>query len=267
MRSKTWLFLLACIVFSPLSGQDFSAYLQRNYIGADGDTLLYRVLMPESYQQGKKYPLVLFLHGAGERGNDNESQLVHGSKLFLQPDLRKQYPAIVVFPQCPKDGYWARVERNAERQQWDFPFHETPGNAMGLVIQLLDELIRTEQVDTSRLYVGGLSMGGMGTFELLARQPQRFAAAIPICGGSNPLLAPLYAPHTPLWIFHGDADVVVPVALSRKMAEAARRAGGQVRYTEYPGVNHNSWDPAFAEPDLLKWLFSHKMKKAKKPRR
>lgn len=266
MRLKTCLFLLGCIVFTSLSGQDLSIYLKRHYIGEGGDTLLYRILLPDSYQQGRKYPLVLFLHGAGERGNDNELQLVHGAKLFLNPEVRKQYPAIVVFPQCPKDGYWARVERNAERQQWDFPFHETPGRAMGLVLQLLDELVRTEQVDPSRLYVGGLSMGGMGTFELLARQPQRFAAAIPICGGSNPLLAPLYASHTPLWIFHGAADAVVPVALSQKMYEAARKAGGKVRYTEYPGVNHNSWDPAFAEPELLKWLFAQKMKKRKSAR-
>ncbi len=252
--------LLGIAFLTGLSAQDTSLYKARYYIGQGGDTLPYRILLPEGYAAGKRFPLVLFLHGAGERGNDNALQLIHGAKLFARADIRTQYPAIVVFPQCAKDSYWARVERDPQRAQWDFPLWETPSRPMGLVMEMLDALIRTERVDTTRLYVAGLSMGGMGTFELLARQPGRFAAAIPICGGGNPLLAPLYASRTPMWVFHGEADAVVPVGLSRKMVDAARSAGGKVRYTEYPGVNHDSWTPAFAEPDLLKWLFSHRNK-------
>ncbi len=263
MKYKT-LVLILLLAPMGLAAQELSAYLYRQFINSAGDTLPYRILLPESYESGRKYPMLLFLHGAGERGNDNEAQLIHGGKLFARPDVRARHPAIVVFPQCPKDNYWARVERSPQNPHWDFPLWETPGKAMGMVVELLDELIRKEKVDTMRLYVAGLSMGGMGTFELLARQPGRFAAAIPICGGSNSLLAPLYARHTPLWIFHGADDAVVPVVLSRKMADAARRAGGKVRYTEYPGVNHNSWDPAFAEPELLKWLFGHKARKKKR---
>jgi len=262
---KTRIFPLLLLLFPAcLAAQDLAAYLHRYHVNAAGDTLPYRIMLPETYQAGRKYPLLLFLHGAGERGNDNDLQLTHGAKLFARPDVRAKYPAIVVFPQCPKDSYWARVERDPEHARWDYPFWEMPGKPMSMVMELLEDLIRTEQVDTLRLYVAGLSMGAMGTFELLARSPRRFAAAIPICGGGNPLLAPLYAPHTPMWVFHGADDPVVPVDLSRKMVEAARRAGGKVRYTEYPGVNHNSWDPAFAEPDFVSWLFGYKARKKKR---
>ncbi len=253
-----WTLWWACPLW--LAAQELSLYQHRYFVGAAGDTLPYRILLPENYATGKRYPLLLFLHGAGERGRDNALQLTHGAGLFVRPDVRARYPAIVVFPQCPKDQYWAGVVREPQRQHWDFPLWETPGAPMALLMGLLDTLIRQEQVDTRRLYVAGLSMGGMGTFELLARWPHRFAAAIPICGGGNTLAAPLYARHTALWVFHGDADAVVPVALSRRMVQAVQAAGGRVRYTEYPGVNHDSWTPAFAEPDLLQWLFSQRLK-------
>ncbi len=242
------------------AAQDLSLYQYRHFVGATGDTLPYRILLPKNYASGKRYPLLLFLHGAGERGRDNALQLTHGASLFIRPDVRAKYPAIVVFPQCPKDQYWASVVREPQRQHWDFPLWETPGAPMALLLEWLDALVQQERVDARRLYVAGLSMGGMGTFELLARQPHRFAAAIPICGGGNALAVPLYARHTALWVFHGDADAVVPVALSRKMVQAIRAAGGRVRYTEYANVNHDSWTPAFAEPDLLKWLFSQRLK-------
>lgn len=253
--------LFAMMGVLSMTAQEKSGYLVRQFVNTDGDTLLYRILLPKDYESGKAYPMLLFLHGAGERGDDNARQLIHGSKMFASEEVRDQFPAIVVFPQCPKSDYWAQIVRNEARTEWQFPFSEQPGRAMGLVIQLVDHLLRSEKVDERRLYVAGLSMGGMGTFELLARRPRQFAAAVPICGGGNPLLAPLYAGSTAIWAFHGDADTVVPAALSRKMVEALRRSGGKVRYTEYPGVNHDSWTPAFAEPDLLKWLFSQKLKK------
>lgn len=256
--------LTCCFVWMGLAfltAQEKADYLPRVFVNTLGDTLNYRILLPRDYDSGKRYPLLLFLHGAGERGEDNLSQLIHGAKLFAKQEVRNQYPAVVVFPQCPKSDYWAQMTRNEARTEWNFPFSEQPGQAMGLVIQLVEHLKITEKVDDRRMYVAGLSMGGMGTFELLARIPGEFAAAVPICGGGNPLLAPLYAGNTSLWVFHGDADTVVPVELSRKMVEAVKQAGGKVRYTEYKGVNHDSWTPAFAEPELLKWLFSQKRKK------
>ena len=247
--------LLACMPLFTLA-QGLEAYEQRQFISPEGDTLNYRILFPEGYENGvDTFPLILFLHGSGERGDDNELQLVHGARLFV--DSLQRYPAIVVFPQCPKESYWVRLETEGEgaNRHFTLPFYEEPTPPMRKVIELLDILVLTERVNTNRLYLGGLSMGGFGTFDLLARRPNTFAAAFPICGGSNALLAPLYAGHTPLWIFHGAKDDVVPPENSRKMYHALLKAGAEVRYTEYPEANHNSWDPAFAEPELLSWLF------------
>lgn len=240
--------------FSWLIAQETAPYLKKTYV-AGGDTLPYRILYPESYDAGKSYPLVLFLHGAGERGKDNEKQLVHGSSLFLEEQNRADFPAFVVFPQCPKDGFWSELTR--EGDQLFFPFKEKPRKEMRLVMGLLDQLEEEFSLDTTRFYVGGLSMGGFGAFELLARQPRRFAAAFPICGGGNPLLAGLYGPYTSMWVFHGAKDDVVPPSASRNVVKELKAMDADITYTEYPQANHNSWDSAFAEPQLLPWLFSN----------
>lgn len=258
---KYFLTLLCCMgLFSFLFGQDFPAYEKRVFEDGKGGTLNYRILYPAKYKPNKKYPLVLFLHGAGERGGDNEKQLTHGGKLFLDKKNRKKYPAIVVFPQCPQDDYWAHMLENRKDglRLREFPEMPEPRKALGQVMQLLEKLVKEESVDPDRVYVMGLSMGGMGTFEILSRMPERFAAAIPICGGGNPTLVDRYAKNTSLWIFHGLKDDVVLPRYSEQMHEAIKAAGGDVRYTAFPEANHNSWDPTFAEPDLLKWLFSHK---------
>lgn len=230
------------------------------------DTLRYRVLFPEGYDASQKYPLVLFLHGAGERGNNNEDQLKHGSKLFTNAEVRKKYPAIVLFPQCGRDDFWARVARNPEKDTLggiEFPTTEPMGKALNLVSLLLDSLVTTEKVDSRKVYIGGLSMGGMGTFEMLWRKPGFFAAAFPICGGGNPETAKLYGRKFPIWIFHGGSDPVVRVSNSRIMVKALKATRAKVKYTEYPGVGHNSWDNAFAEPDLIPWLFKQQAKRKK----
>jgi len=239
-----------------LSAQDLTAFKKDIYVNEQGENLPYRVLYPENYNPDSLYPLVLFLHGAGERGNDNELQLTHGATLFANSINRQNYPAIVLFPQCAKDDYWTHVERNG--QNWSYPFKQKPTKSLELAIDLLEETILREAVDVDRVYVTGISMGGMGTFEVLARKPKLFAAAAPICGGSNTELVGLYAKNLPIWIFHGDADNVVPVDLSRKMYQAIRSEGGNVKYTEYPGINHNSWDKVFADSTYLKWMFAQK---------
>ncbi len=259
MKSFTIL-LLAMAWFSFLCGQTFDAFERRTFQSAAGDTLPYRILYPENYNPGKQYPLVLFLHGAGERGVDNEKQLTHGARLFLNRQNRRKYPAIVVFPQCPADDYWAHMtlrERDGIRYR-DFPIEDTPKPAMGRVLQLLDELLANASVDPDRVYLMGLSMGGMGTFELLARRPEVFAAAVPICGGGNPNSAFLYATRTAIRIFHGLRDDVVLPQYSALMYEAIRAAGGRVQYKTFPNANHNSWDATFAEPDLLRWMFAER---------
>lgn len=255
MKRYSVLLLLHFFILNTFA-QDLSLFKKQVYQNENGSTLPYRILYPENYDKNQTYPLLLFLHGAGERGDDNEAQLVHGAKLFVDAENRKKYPAIVVFPQCPKADYWARVDRSEDRKVWHYPFYDEPTQALGNVIQLLEKLFKEEAIDENRVYISGLSMGGMGTFELLANRPDLFAAAAPICGGGNLTLAERYAHNTDFWIFHGDADVVVPVELSRNMNNRLQNLGANVKYSEYEGVNHNSWDNAFAEPDYLKWLFS-----------
>ena len=257
----TLLFFLSILSFTSLSSQDLAVYEKQIFTGANAKTLPYRILYPANYDRTKAYPLVLFLHGSGERGNDNEKQLVHGARLFADPVNRSKYPAIVVFPQCPKEGYWSEIDaaKGRETGEWSYPFYEKASLSMQLVIELLDKLMADESIDESRMYVAGLSMGGFGTFDLLNRFPNRFAAAMPICGGGNTHLAQLYAPYTKLWVFHGAKDDVVPPQNSRNMVKSLKKYGADVKYTEYPEANHNSWDPAFAESDLLSWLFSHSL--------
>ncbi|WP_179333509.1 carboxylesterase family protein [Winogradskyella costae] len=223
------------------------------------DTLNYRMLLPKDFDASKTYPLVLMLHGAGERGNDNKKQLAHGSKLFLNDTIRDAFPAIVIFPQCPRDDYWSKLEadRSTKPITFKYKYKDVPTTAMALVMDLMDEMVAQPYIKTDQVYAMGLSMGGMGTFEIIHRNPKMFAAAIPICGGGDPESVTPYAKTIPLWILHGAKDDVVDPKLSLNMASAIISAGGFPKLTLYDFANHNSWDPAFAEPDLLNWLFSN----------
>jgi len=225
----------------------------------DGDSLRYRILFPENFVNTKTYPIVFFLHGAGERGNNNESQLAHGSSLFTDQINSEKFPAIVVFPQCPKDDYWsnAKVNRRTKPVSLKFKYNRDATTAMSLVMDLVDEMVSKPYAKTDQVYVMGLSMGGMGTFEILHRKPDTFAAAIAICGGGEEKGAKEFASKVPMWIFHGANDDVVDPQLSLKMASKIMEYGGLPNLTIFSKANHNSWDPAFAEPELLPWLFSN----------
>lgn len=221
----------------------------------EGQSLPYRILLPENYSAKKNYPLLFFLHGSGERGNDNELQLVHGSSLFLGSKFRKNNPAIIVFPQCSKNAYWATTSRT----DTGFSYVKKPKNnpMLDLVEGMMDYIKDNYGVDKERIYVGGLSMGGMGTFELVYRNPRMFAAAFAICGGANPKIARKI--RRPVWrIDHGDADQVVAIDHSKKMVSALLKKRASVIYNWYPGVNHNSWDTVFGDPEFLPWLFAQK---------
>jgi predicted peptidase len=227
-----------------------------------GETLPYRILYPLNFDAEQTYPLVLFLHGAGERGDDNLAQLTHGAELFARQAIQREYPAIVVFPQAAEEDYWARVEVRQDSRPYQLRFadkEDQPTQAMQLLLALMDELSAKPFVDRQRIYVGGLSMGAMGTYEILARRPHMFAAAIAICGGGNPENAGHYRQGLPLWAFHGEDDEVVDVGLSEQMVAAINEQGGSARLTLYKDTGHNSWDRAFTEPDLLPWLFSHQL--------
>ncbi|MDC6384726.1 alpha/beta fold hydrolase [Flagellimonas taeanensis] len=250
------LLFLACALGN---AQWQSKYEQKMLIQGN-DTLRYRIMYPKDFKETETYPVILFLHGAGERGNDNESQLVHGGKLFATDYLQERYPAIVIFPQCPKESYWSNVDvdRSTYPIKLTFKYDKGPTKPMQMVMDLLDSTIQQPYSDDDQIYLMGLSMGGMGSFELLSRRPDTFAAAIPICGGGDPNSVSGYAKNTPLWVFHGAQDNVVNPLQSMEMVSALLKTGVYPKFTLYDFANHGSWDPAFAEPELLPWLFSHK---------
>jgi predicted peptidase len=264
---KKWLYsllLLSTGIFHGNEGktQDLNLYERQLFIQGN-DTLPCRILSPMDFSMDKKYPLLVFLHGSGERGNNNEAQLTWGAGLFLDSANRSKFPAIIVFPQCPKDSSWSAVDRKQEADSlgnFAFPMDRPATGPLQMVMNFIDTLVKNGRADPKRIYMGGLSMGGFGTFEILWRRPKLFAAAFPICGGGNPDAVKLYAKKFPIWVFHGAIDAVVPVSNSRLMVRVLRNAGAEVKYSEYPGVNHNSWTNAFAEPELLSWIFSQKRK-------
>jgi predicted peptidase len=211
----------------------------------------YRVLAPAAVEPGRRYPAVLFLHGAGERGDDNEAQLKYLPSWLAEAESRRRHPCFVVAPQCRAGHRWVEVDWAEKRSR---PQRSEPTVDLAAAIAALEAVLEAEPVDRDRVYLTGLSMGGYGTWDLAARMPERFAALIPICGGGDEATAPRLA-GLPIWCFHGAADTAVPVARSRTMVEAVKAAGGTVTYSELAGVGHDSWTPAYRDPATLDWLF------------
>lgn len=218
-------------------------------------SLPYRLLRPAKIEPGKKYPLVLFLHGAGERGDDNQKQLIHAASEFARDDRMRDYPAFVVFPQCPNGQRWVESDWNLTSGRGMIPEAASP--AMALSLDLVETLVERESIDPARLYATGLSMGGMGAWFAAATPPHRFAALLEVCGGCDPDWADRFE-GIPIWAFHGQQDNVVPISRGREMIVALTEAGHfpELRYTEYPGVKHNSWTQTFARDDAFAWLFA-----------
>jgi predicted peptidase len=223
-------------------------------------TYKYQVFLPENWTPKKKWPIILFLHGYGERGSDGLLQTDVGLPHAIRLN-RSQFPAVIVIPQCPGDRWW--TEKDMEE----------------MALAALAAATKDFNGDPKRTYLTGLSMGGYATWDLASRYPGKFAAVVPICGGVIlgqerlklfPSLAKDAYPDdpktynvvakkigkTPVWIFHGAADDTVPVEYSRKMNEALKAAGGDVHYTEYPEVGHNSWDKAYTDPEMMSWMLS-----------
>ncbi|MFO0924083.1 MAG: prolyl oligopeptidase family serine peptidase [Pirellulales bacterium] len=232
-----------------------SLFEPREYSDASGNTLKYRLMKPADYNPNRKYPLVLFLHGAGERGSDNFAQLKHGMKEFTVDERRKSMPCYVMAPQCPTDKKWVEVD-------WSAKTHTAPQDpsvSIKLTMEVIESMLETSGVDKSRVYITGLSMGGYGTWDTVARYPKFFAAAAPICGGGDPATAPKFA-SLPLWAFHGGKDTVVIPERSRDMIDSLKKAGGSPRYTEYPDAGHDSWTATYASPEFHQWLFAQRRK-------
>lgn len=196
-------------------------------------SMKYLLYLPKEYGQKESWPLLLFLHGAGERGDDLALVKKHGPPKLIEAG--KQFPFLVVSPQCPQGRWWEPMELAA----------------------LLDEIVEKYKVDKDRIYVTGLSMGGFGTWSLAAYQPRRFAAIAPICGGGEPL-ATMLLPHVPAWVFHGAKDPVVSLERSQKMVEALKKLGGEVKFTVYPEAGHDAWTETYAKAELYEWLLKQK---------
>jgi predicted peptidase len=223
----------------------------REYVDESGKSLNYRLMKPIDYKPSKTYPLVIFLHGAGERGDDNISQLVHAAREFADEERRRAYPAYVLFPQCPKEKKWVNVDWNQESHT----LPDQPSESMALVKALVDEMIESAGIDDTRIYITGLSMGGFGTWDAIARYENFFAAAAPICGGGDPATASRFV-DLPIWCFHGTKDRVVKFHRTQEMVDALKKLGGDPKFTEYPDVEHNSWTPTYANPALYEWMFA-----------
>lgn len=223
-------------------------YEKRIFETEDGSKLPYRLLKPPTFEKDKKYPLLVCLHGSGGRGNDNRKNLTgtRASQVIAKPDMVKKFPCFAFVPQCPTKGAWRSGRDDRE-------------NYVPHALSALDALLKEfgESMDPRRIYVTGQSMGGVGTYNMLSSRPAFFAAGAPVCGGWKLEDVPKLA-RTPIWIFHGENDKVVPTKYSRDLHAALKQARAVVKYTEYPGVGHNSWMNAYADPKLWEWLFSLK---------
>ncbi len=199
----------------------------------------FQLFTPKGNSEENKSPLIIFLHGMGERGNNIEGVKKHGPPKIAEKT--KDFPFMVVSPQCSKDkegkGWWDTKDLSI----------------------LLNYVKKTYHVDESRIYLTGLSMGGFGSWKFAAAYPDEFAAVAPICGGGNPKDASKYG-KLPFWVFHGDADKTVKIQASQIMVDAVKAAEGNVKFTIYPGVGHNSWSKTYSNPELYTWFLSHKNK-------
>jgi predicted peptidase len=254
-------FLLLLATALPVLARVQTGFLDRT-VSVSGASYRYQVFVPADFSKKKAWPVILSLHGAGERGDDGllQTDVGIGHAIRLKTS---RFPFIIVMPQCLEKKVWGEPDMQAQ------------------ALAALDASIKEFHGDRNRVYLTGLSMGGYGTWEIAATHPGRFAALVPICSGIRPLkdwpqlsvaiaadtkTADPYAEvarrvaTTPIWMFHGDGDPAVPVTESRHMAEALTAVNAKFKYTEYPGVGHNSWEKAYAEPDLVPWMLEQSLK-------
>jgi pimeloyl-ACP methyl ester carboxylesterase len=218
----------------------------------------YRLLRPADHDPaardaGKKWPLILFLHGAGERGNDNKAQLKYFPTDMASSENRAKYSTFLLAPQCPTDRAWSAISL----RDLSARFQAEPPEEEKVVLLMLDAVMKEFPVDPDRIYLTGLSMGGFASWDLAARYPEKWAAVVPICGGGDPGTAGRFK-DLPIWVFHGGKDPVVPPDRSRTMIEALKKAGGSPKFTEFPDAGHDSWTPGYRLPEFLPWLFAQK---------
>jgi len=249
VNTKMILFILSFFCLATGFSQS-SRFGKQKYI-SKGDTLNYRLLIPD-YDTSRTYPLVVFLHGSGERGRDNEAQLQWGVMNFASDENMMFYPAYVLAPQCPPGSSWSNFTR--PNKGFDLKLGPNPTKPMEVLMALIDSLTKKMKIDGSRIYITGLSMGGYGTFDAIQRYPNVFAAAVPVCGGGDTSKAKLIS-HIPIWIFHGNEDPAVSPIYSLEMVNALTKTGAKPGFTLIPGVGHFSWIAAYIDRSMLQWLF------------
>lgn len=231
--------ILALLAFAvPAFAESKTGFVEKTFKNKDKSESPYVVFVPHDYDGKKAYPVILFLHGSGETKGGDKKPVEVGIGTWIKKH-EKTFPFITVIPQSEKRT-WGAASDDGKR-----------------AVAILDEVIKEYKVDENRQYLTGLSMGGFGTWSIAAEYPDRWAAIVPICGGVQPKAVEETAKKIksiPCWCFHGGADPTVKVERSKEMIEALKNAGGEPKYTEYPGVGHNSWDKAYAEEELWKWL-------------
>lgn len=223
-------------------------FAAREYQSAAGLRLPYRLYVPPHAGAKRALPMIVYLHGSGGAGSDNRKQIsggnTNGTRIWISPATRERHPAYVLAPQLPEASTWHSTA-------------DAPAPHVEVLVELLDELRSEFAIDAGRIYVVGQSLGGYGAWDLIARYPDLFAAAVPLCGGGDSRRV-LSARSVAIWAFHGARDQTVPVMRSRELVAALRRVNSSVRYTEYPDVGHDVWIRAFAESDLADWLFAQR---------
>ena len=240
-----------CLGFINSGYSQSSLFSYEKFTNGKGDTLQYRQLFPD-YDTIRKFPLVIFLHGSGERGNDNEAQLKWGVRNFASDQNMQLHPAFVIAPQCPENLSWSSFSNRKNGS--NIMLENSPSKPMELLIELIHDLVKRFRVDTNRIYITGLSMGGFGTFDAIERYPDLFAAAVPVCGGGD-ISKAVSIRNIPIWIFHGAEDAAVDPSFSLNMIQALTKAGAHPGYTQYPEVGHFSWIAAYSDPLMMEWLF------------
>ena len=251
--TRTALTLVGVLLAVAASAQDVvDGFEGRMHAGADGTKMPYRLFVPEAPARTRPIPLIVYLHGGGGAGTDNLRQIAGGNTagthVWTTPQMQSRHPAFVVAPQMPGNN------------RWGAPAAAEPAPYARLVVELIGGLSKEFAIDADRVYLVGQSLGGMGTWDLISKRPQLFAAAVPLCGSGSPDRVKA-ARNVAIWAFHGARDEVVPVTGSRELVATLRSIGSQVKYTEYPDGGHDVWTAAFADPELPNWLFAQRRRK------
>ena len=257
-RASIWFSMLLAIcmcagTFKQTSAQvlkkDDLAFRKQVYTDKQGNKMPYRLFVPANYDPGQKYALIFWLHGGNGRGSDNLKQISggneNGTHVWTTPANQAQLRALVLAPQCPEERFWSEPETNGISPQ------------LQMALDILASVQKEFSIDPDRIYLAGQSMGGLGVWALLQSQPDRWAAALVLCAFDN-FTNPKAMARVPLWVFQGDADMVVPANLVRQMVKDLNKSGVRPRYSEYHNAGHDVWERVFVEPDLVSWLAAQK---------